>query len=345
MNQKPGVTDRVITRVMVKTRPTTNSTSSGPQACPSCSLCTMAKADAGHKHCQKPSPSPCGRRSGLVEHAEQSEQARQDQQYSGRGSEDLIGNRSRRHSPGHQHSSRQAQPAFDLPLRISSFAPPSSAPVTHEKPQPPAARDHVSGSRCSMYPHAAMIRTHMQPRRSCRGVMNRVCQPSIQHRVEKSAEKHLFGQRSDRHAENHHQVCALLVLEELVHGQRLRNRQTAAKARPVTTANMRRPPCSPATQVAGPAPPHRLPERTLPVTRHQHVHGDQHGQVSQGHARNNHQRTGILAQFRGRNARPSELCKTDSEKYRAEKKQCRHQTPARSSADRARSTADFLRPD
>ena len=126
-------------------------------------------------------------------------------------------------------------------------------------------------------------------------------QPPVQHRVKESAEKHFLGQRSDCHSKNHHQVRALPVLEKLVHGQRLRNRQ---QPRNLSQTHRQERPARHETQpahVPWPAPSHGLPERTLPVTRHQHIHGDQHGHVSQRHARDNHQRPRIFAQFGGRN--------------------------------------------
>ena len=64
------------------------------------------------------------------------------------------------------------------------------------------------------------------------------------------------------------------------------------------------------------------------MTRHQPIHGDQHGQISQGHGWDNHQRPGIFAQFGGRHAVRGRAMQDDDEKYRTEKEEGRHQNQA-----------------
>ena len=77
---------------------------------------------------------------------------------------------------------------------------------------------------------------------------------------------------------------------------------TAAKALPVPLPGARLPPCNPASPgSSGQRQPTVCQKGRLPVTRHQHIHGDQHRPVSQRHARDNHQRPRILAQFSGGN--------------------------------------------
>ena len=169
-------------------------------------------------------------------------------------------------------------------------------------------------------------------------------QPSIQHRIEKTPEKHLLGKGSHAHSEKRHDVCALPVLEEPVHGQGLGNGQISRK-QPQHHGHHAAGHDVPHPPTARPAPRHRLPERTLPVARHQYVHRCQRGEIGQGHARNNHQRSGISAQLRGRN-RPGRESSLDATIKNIElKKNKPPPAPARSAAGPTRSTVDSRRPD
>ena len=61
------------------------------------------------------------------------------------------------------------------------------------------------------------------------------------------------------------------------------------------------------------------------MTRHQPIHGDEHGQVCQGHGGDYHQRPGVLAQFGGSHALRGRTMQDDDERYRTEKEQGRDQ--------------------
>ena len=153
------------------------------------------------------------------------------------------------------------------------------------------------------YPQPAMIRIQMHPRRTWRGVMKRVCsqRSSTGYRNPRKSISSASGATATPKIIIRYAPCGFWKNWSM--GKRLRNGQQPRK---LSQGHGQKGACRQKTQPAQiprPMPTHRLPERTLLVTRHQPIHGHQHGEVGQRHARHDHQRPGILAQLGGETCR------------------------------------------